>query len=269
MNASTVAALNRLNRGFYDRHGLSFSATRSRPWPGWQRAVRPFLDVRSRSGERSGARAIVDVGCGNGRFGVFVDTLQCGPVDYLGIDNSREMIRLARQRLAPRASVEASFRLHGLTDEPVLSATDGSFDLAVLFGVLHHVPGLQSRRRLLRDVAARVVPKGLLIVSFWQFGARERFRRRQIPWSLHNAHCDDPIDERQLETGDFLLAWGEGPAEDEGAASDPGPRRYCHYASPDESAEMVGDLGLATIDQFESDGDSGDLNLYFVLRREE
>jgi SAM-dependent methyltransferase len=200
---------------------------------------------------------------------VFLESVVTGsPWRYLGIDSSPLMIDLARERLEEACRVEPAFRVQELTDTPVLTASDGFYDLVVIFGVLHHVPSSESRRRLLADTAASLSPGAVLVMSFWQFGDRQRFRDRVIPWSAYNRHAEDQIEERQLEPGDVLLAWGDGAAEPGGGDAVPGPCRYCHFATPSEADSLVADLDLEIVDRFAADGRSGDLNLYFVLRRD-
>ena len=42
MNQETVQALHRINRDFYRRCAAEFSASRRRPWPGWERALAAY-----------------------------------------------------------------------------------------------------------------------------------------------------------------------------------------------------------------------------------
>lgn len=266
MNASTAAALSRINERFYARYEEAFSATRSRPWPGWSRALQPFLSQRRRTAE-SRPDSILDVGCGNGRFGVFLDSADPGPNRYLGLDSSAEILHRARQNLDGSGSLEASFRLQDLIDpDGVLQPGERGFDLVAVFGVLHHLPGLERRRRLLEELAASLAPGGFLIASFWQFAGRSRFRRRIVSWSDHNRASADPVDQAQLEAGDYLLAWGERGDTGERNGEALGARRYCHYADPREAEALIDSLGLTKVDRFESDGGPGDLNLYFTLQ---
>lgn len=266
MNASTASALNRINSRFYARYVESFSATRSHPWPGWRRAIAPFL-AQGADDSRTFARTILDVGCGNGRFALFLDSLSRGPYRYLGIDSSTEMMRLAGQRVAGLGSVDAGFERRDLAGAGTeLDLGDRTFDLVVLFGVLHHIPGLDRRRQLLAALATHLAPAGVLILSFWQFGREQRFGRRILDWSEHNRLSPDTVDVGQLERGDYLLAWGTGEPAHRAGDDSLGARRYCHYADSGEAGALIGSLGLATLDRFESDGRTGDLNLYFVLQ---
>lgn len=267
MDSSTAAALNDINRRFYSRYDEAFSETRSHPWPGWNRAVAPFLEQSAADHEDGALKSILDVGCGNGRFALFLDSVSDRPLRYLGVDHSPEMIRQATRRLKSVEEIDAHLQLYELVrDEPGLAIEGRPFDLVVLFGVLHHIPGFEHRRRLLDGLARQLSPTGFLILSFWQFGVHSRFERRILDWSEHNRRSAQIVDIDQLEEGDYLLAWGNQVASGNGGETDFAARRYCHFADTEEAVRLTGSLGLTTVDHFVADGNSGNLNLYFVLQ---
>ncbi len=268
MNAATIAALSRINRKFYDSCEESFSATRSRPWKGWNRAIAPFLEGCATPTPGATGKRILDVGCGNGRFGVFLDRVLESPASYLGLDSGPRILRRARQNLAPLEHLRADLGECELSEDLVGQGVDtGPYDLVVVLGVLHHIPGLDRRQRLLEELAGLLSSAGVLILSFWQFGGDPRFRRRIVDWQRHNAVAEESIALGELERGDWLLAWGDGDSARHWKDDDLGPRRYCHHAEPDEAQRLVQSLGLALVDSFQEDGKSGDLNLYFVLQQ--
>jgi len=250
MDASMVARLNALNRDFYRHHATSFDAKRQAPWPGWER-VAALL-----SG--GGPHSILDVGCGNGRFGLFLqhDLEALHPhtrLDYCGVDASRELLEIAAAR-APHGWcwIEADLVTCGFPAEVA-----GRFDLVTCFGVMHHVPGEATRRRLLDSMARRVAPEGHLAVSFWQFGNSERFTTRALDWGRLGREA------AALEDNDYLLPWGDATA----APADR-PVRYCHFVGRDEAHRLVDGLGLSIRSEFVADGRSGELNRYFLLQPE-
>src|SRR5688572_18089861 len=216
MKPETIERLLAVNAAFYERSAGAFSRTRSGPWPGWDRLLDRF----------SSPIRTVDLGCGNGRF--FAELAARKLVrEYLGIDSSEAMIAMARQ-----AYPEARF----LVGDAVELAA--SFELAVAFGLRHHLPSFELRARFMASLAQH----SLACVTFWRFADRPRFQQRMIPW---------PFDER--EPGDHLLAFGEeGP-------------RYCHHASDEEIAALIAASGMAEVDRYSADGETGDLNLYSVL----
>lgn len=255
MKPETRAALDLINRRFYSRHGAEFALRRRRPWPGWERLA-PLL---------GDAPSILDAGCGNGRFARFLVERLPGPIRYLGLDASRELLEIAEEwtseALAPDREDEVAFVPGNLLDGGALSgAVPGSFDLVAAFGLMHHVPGGASRRVLLRRLAGRVAPGGLLAVSFWQFGTRRRFTGRSLPIESWAARTGEAIDVGDLEPGDHLLVWGDLPGG-------PDSIRYCHYVDPDEAERLTEALGLDPVATYLADGATGDLNLYRLFRR--
>jgi SAM-dependent methyltransferase len=266
MDSKTVSALARLNTGFYDRFADSFSRTRQSPWPGWVRVVETWRRLRTGS---PGAEtvSILDLGCGNGRFGVWLGEVLDVPHDYTGVDSSARLIEIARSTLAGRQPGRTELVVADLvTEELEERLGERSFDLLTLFGVLHHVPSLDRRRSLLRAMAKRLAPGGLMAVTFWQFADQERFRRRFVDWEDYSRTASEPIDRAELEDGDYLLRWGEAPGEDSPPAG--AGCRYCHFAKPSEAARLIGSLTLETVESFRADGADGNLNLYYLLRNE-
>jgi SAM-dependent methyltransferase len=250
MDEQTVRSLNAINRTFYRANALEFDQARSAPWPGWTRLLPHIGQIR---GEATALR-VLDVGCGNGRFGAFLaDQLPAGEIHYCGIDSSPPLISCARERALPFAGVE--FRQTDFV-EAGSELPKGPFSLIGLFGILHHVPGHAHRRELLRRLGERLAPGGILALTTWQFEAFARFQNRLVPWSDYNRTAADPIETAQLEPGDHLLPWG-----DEGIA-----HRYCHFTSEDDTRELLEGLLFEIVDSYAADGREGNLNRYFICR---
>ena len=131
------------------------------------------------------------------------------------------------------------------------------FFTVLLFGLLHHLPGFETRRGLLHRLAHRLAPGALLALAAWRFGAFERFQSRMLSWQDHNRRATEPIDPAQLEPRDYLLGWGGRDA----------PPRYCHFVDEEEMEALLAGLELERVDEFTADGSRGDLNHYVMLRR--
>ncbi len=253
MTPETAAALARINRAFYAGRAAEFSAARERPWPAWEQVAEV-----AEEGRAEGPVGVLDLGCGNGRLGRFLAGRWGGRLDYLGLDASESMLRIARRLGGGRF-----LRRDLLVPAPLDELPGGPFDLVAVFGLLHHLPGFDRRAALLRAASRRLAPGGLLAVSFWQFGAEERFRRRVVPWPVYNRVADEPVDSEDLGEGDVLLAWGQEP----GSPGSLPAVRYCHWAPPEEAERLLAGLPLDPVASFRADGRSGDLNLYRLLRR--
>jgi SAM-dependent methyltransferase len=104
-------------------------------------------------GDVTGKR-VLDVGCGPG---LYAEELVRRGARVVGIDQSPEMVRLARQRLGDRAE----FLVHDVA-QPLGWAQDASFDLAVMALVIHHV---DDRVGALREICRVLRPLGRLVLS--------------------------------------------------------------------------------------------------------
>jgi len=245
MDPATARALLDLNRRFYQRHAASFSRSRQRPWPGWRRVL-ALVDGRP------APLRVLDAGCGNGRFADFLARTWPGEVDYLGVDACPQLLAHARP---PAGDGRWRFEHLDLMGDDVERRLAGRrFELVVLFGLLHHLPGFQCRRDLLLRLGRVLAPAGRLVATVWRLDADPRFRRRRLPWRRHNAGAATPIDPAALEPGDHLLTWN----------GDAGAPRYCHAASDAELDRLLATLPLETISRFHADGGR---NAYLVLAR--
>ena len=240
MTPETVLALNEINRRFYRTSAEDFSASRDYPWLGWERIV---------AGLPEPPRSVLDVGCGNARFGAYLAAWLGGEFSYLGLDASAELLALARRRddLPP----DTTLIERDLVADGSAEALPGSqHALVAAFGLLHHVPSFARRRELLGRLAERLEPGGRLAVSVWRFGAFERFRHKQVPFG-------PPIETADLEPGDALLSFGQKP----------GTLRYCHFLDEEEVDRLLASVALPCLDRFVADGREGALNDYLVLGR--
>lgn len=231
MDEHTIRRLNGINRDFYAAVAADFDATRGQAWVGWERLL-PLLQP---------PLSVLDVGCGNGRFGLFLARQSGGQLRYHGIDSSPALLERARQSLA---SMDATLEQRDIVEQP---PDTGEYDLVALFGVLHHVPGAARRLMLLRALAERVAAGGLLVFTCWRFYEFERFRQRIVPFP----------NDLKVEAGDYLLDWRRGVTA----------LRYCHDVDDAELARLIAATGLTPALQYRADGQTGDLNLYVVLSK--
>jgi SAM-dependent methyltransferase len=232
MDEMLVRRLVALNEVFYSRFAAPFVASRARAQPGFARLL-PYV--------AAGQPRVLDVGCGDGRFGRFLAD-QGVNAEYVGVDFSAGLLGAAH---GPGRFVRRDLSRAGSLDDL------GQFDLVVCLATLQHIPGRDNRARLLAEMAARLGPGGHVALANWQFIASERQRRKIRPW----AEADIPAD--GVETGDYLLSWQRGGYG----------LRYVALLDEAETQRLADAAGLRVVAQFHSDGREGDLNLYTVVTR--
>lgn len=238
MNTETIKHLNAINRTFYQTTAADFDQTRTTAWVGWTRLLE-YLP-------RTEPLRVLDVGCGNGRFGVFLAEQGRRSV-YHGVDNNAALLGYAQTALSPLSNVTVSLEERDIVENPL---ADGEYDLVVCFGVLHHIPGAVQRLQFMRELAGRVASGGILAFACWRFYEYERFKARVVAWDAELA--------AQVEAGDMLLDWRRGERA----------LRYCHYVDDAEHAGLVAAAGLRETVSYRADGEDGRLNQYSILVRE-
>ncbi|WP_046869275.1 class I SAM-dependent methyltransferase [Microvirga massiliensis] len=99
---------------------------------------------------------------------------------FTAVDPSQPMMELAVARLEEHGLRDRTDVVLGTVDD---LAPDEQFDAATLIGVLHHLPGDEAKRAILRSLALRLKPGAPLVVA-----------------GNHYAYASQPL---------LLAAWGE------------------------------------------------------------
>ena len=246
MNKITIQRLNAINREFYQKTADEFDQTRGKAWPGWK-ILLPYFNFQAQRKPFS----VLDVGCGNGRFGVFMAEYLEAPVVYHGVDNNETLLNHARKALDPLPNITATLEQRDVVLSP---PETGEYDLVVLFGLIHHIPGRDNRQTFVRRLARRVKPRGFLVFASWRFYDFERFKQRIIPWADDLAGL--------VETHDYLLDWRRGDLETGKFA-----QRYCHFVDDAEHTALIAASGMREIHSFRADGFTNTVNKYALLNR--
>ena len=239
MDSATAKTLLDLNRSFYDQFAGQFAQSRRPDQPGWRRLL-PFLPETG---------PLLDVGCGHGRLAHFLAS-QGRQVAYVGVDSSPALLEIARAGAGGMDAVfvEADISTPGWRRR----LPEARYAAVVALAVLHHIPGWQRRRALLRELGALLADDGRLAISTWQFMNEARLRRKVMPWQAVG------LSEEQVEAGDYLLDWQRGGQG----------LRYCHLVDETELAALAGQAGLHVRALFQADGREGNLNQFAVLARQ-
>lgn len=231
MDTETIQRLNGINREFYRVTADEFDQTRGSAWEGWEKLL-PYLKA---------PLSVLDVGSGNGRFGVFLRDHFGAQVVYHGMDSNASLLEHAHTALT---EMDVVLETRDIVENP---PDAGEYDLVVAFGLMHHIPGKAEREVFVRRLGARVKAGGLLAFACWRFYEYGRFRERITPWP----------EDLQVEAGDYLLDWRRGERA----------LRYCHYVDDEEQGRLVRASGLSDVLTYRADGQDGRANLYSILRK--
>ncbi|MDX1413009.1 MAG: class I SAM-dependent methyltransferase [Candidatus Promineifilaceae bacterium] len=221
-----------INKEFYSQFAESFARTRLAPQPGFKRLLEyiPRAPV-----------SVLDVGCGNGRFGMFLQE-QMSDIQYTGIDFSENLLKMAA------TNVPGSYYQRDLSQVGFLQDT-GSFVVISCLATMQHIPGRRNRSIFLQEIRDHLAKGAVIMLANWQFLESPRQRRKIQPWNLVN------LREEEVEANDYLMTW-----QRDGYAL-----RYVCLIDGQETAELASEAGLTVIKQFRSDGKEGNLNLYTIL----
>lgn len=242
MDKKTINKINELNKEFYLKTQEYFNTTRQYSWAGWD-SLLSYLPV-SKTGSQSRTLRVLDVGCGNGRFGGFLISKGI-KIDYVGIDSNQYLLNVAQKKV-PKGLFIYQDILKPIKLKP-------KFDLVVLFGVLHHVPGRKTRMSLLKKLAKLLSNEGLLVFTNWHFNKLKRFNSYSV--SIEKVGLSKNL----MEKGDKILDWKKGMTA----------YRYCNLMPKSEVEEIKNKLGLKLIDEYTADAKSGQGNRYLILKLED
>lgn len=262
MDKILVTKLRNLNQQFYSKSANSFDSSRKYPWEGWGDLWSQFqifnnkfqnTELETHNSHLTTLK-VLDVGCGNGRFALFLKE-KCDnlgyKLDYIGIDFSQELLDLAEKSLEEN-SIKSRLIKVDLLGNWGESFSGETFDLVMCSAVLHHIPGFKNRKILLSKMSKFLSSQSMLVVTVWRFALFERFQKIFVP----DSELKDKLGVEGLEKNDYILEWNRG---DRGL-------RYCHYTDEEEFDRLVSGIGVDVVESFVSDGKTRDLNKYYLLR---
>ena len=167
----------------YNRIAAGFSISRTCDWPEFDEFLRFYKKDFT----------ILDMGCGNGRLVNYLEKI--GFTKYIGIDQSKELLKFAKESVGTRRGVlflEAD--ISNLSDS-FLKANAGKFGAIFAIASFHHLPP-PLQEQTLRDWHKLLRPGGYLFMMNWNlfqwrfwkqwlraiFWPRYGFFGLQIPW---------------------------------------------------------------------------------------
>jgi tRNA (uracil-5-)-methyltransferase TRM9 len=229
----------------YKNLAKDFAESRPVIQPGWQELNTFNLPPKFK---------VLDVGCANGRLYPFLQLYFPDRFEYVGIDNSPELLALGQ---AEEYS-QAKYFEFDLTEpiarlEKLLKGE--KFDLITVYATMHHIPKFEHRLKIMESLPKLLNPGGLMHVSFWQFGEFSRYHRKIgfTPDLVGMAATD-------MEPGDYIMSWDRG-----GRAY-----RFCHWARSEEIEKYnvaIKSQGLELVKTYRADGRENNQNLYYLWEK--
>ena len=189
----------------YNLIAEEFSKTRSAIWPETEALFNKHLIPEEK---------VLDLGCGNGRY---FEYLKKKKVNYFGVDNSDKLIEIAKSRYPG-----ANFQIADAFNLPFL---DNFFDKVISIAVLHHMPSKEYRLQFLKEIKRVLKPKGVLILTVWNFRELKEF-------FLYFKFVVLKLFGSKLDFGDFLEPWAKKAV------------RYFHYFSKKELINLAKKVNL-------------------------
>lgn len=200
------------NKRVYNTIAGHFSDSRKELWDDLE-VFRPFIE---------NGNSILDIGSGNGRVYQLCDKNQ--DINYIGIDQSEELVEIAQARVPNGKFIVADMRSLPLDDE--------TFNIALLIASFHHLPTLEDRKKALSEVYRVLRPGGRLLMTNWNmYSSSARKNVEKGKWMIEDSKTDFVVP--------WLSAKGKVLAE-----------RYYHGFILEELTDLVTDAGFVLEKQY-------------------
>lgn len=209
MKAKTAKELLKKVEEDYSKIAPEFDETRKFLWPEFE-----FFKKHLKNN-----LTILDFGCGNGRLYELFEN-----INYIGIDNNKEFIRLAQKNYP-----SAKFVLGDLIEMPPTYQADLIFSIAAF----HHVPSLALRKKSIQILKQNLKQDGLLILTVWNLFQKKYFK--YILKSIFNFL----IKFGKYDWNDTFIPWGKS-----------GIKRYYHAFTPNELKKLFKNNSFEILEMF-------------------
>ncbi len=193
-------------RDDYNTIAQDFSRTRQNPWAETEILFAENIKKNDK---------VLDLGCGNGRY---MDFIKKNEGQYYGVDNSEELIKIAKQKY-PQENFQVG-------DALVLPFENNFFDKIYSIAVLHHIPSKDFRLEFLQEAKRVLMPNSFLILTVWKF---KRWQERLL---LLKYNILRVLGKSKLEKNDLFLLWQNKIP------------RYYHFFSEAELKNLAKEAGF-------------------------
>jgi 2-polyprenyl-3-methyl-5-hydroxy-6-metoxy-1,4-benzoquinol methylase len=192
----------------YNKIGDKYSSVREKNWKEMSFLFDKYLEEENK---------VLDLGCGNGRF---YPLFQEKKVDYLGIDSSHRLIKIAKEKYP-----EVRFETESIFDLDY----DDRFDRIFSIAVLHHIPSEELRKEFLKMCFKFLKKDGILVLTVWNL--KEKMNKGFNVFSF--------LKGLTMDKGDVFIPW-YGAKE-----------VYFHCFTLEELVQLSSEVGFEIIDKGE------------------
>jgi len=220
MDKQTQKNLLELVKRNYGEIAADFDLTRKKDL--WPELIK--LSEMVKNGDR-----VLDVGCGNGRL---IEAFGDKKIEYLGVDSSERLIKLATNQRLLRRSAPRNDKWVVADILELDKLPERDFDYVFCIAVLHHLPGKDLRLKALEQIKNKIKPGGKIILTVWNLWSQKKFRKLIIKYDWFKL-----IGKNQMAWGDILFDWKNAKGEKIS-------RRYYHVFTGYGLKKLAGETDL-------------------------
>lgn len=216
MKEEKAQELLELVKNNYQDIAADFDATRKKEiWP----EIRIFAD-KVKVGD-----SVLDLGCGNGRL---LEALKGKEIEYIGVDNSFGLIKLAQANYPAERFVVGD----ALALDNIDSLAGRKYNFIFCLAVLQHIPSEELKVKALRLMADKLTDEGEIIISNWNLWEHKKYKGILIRrWFL------GLFNHGGLAFNDLIFPWNDSRGEQKS-------RRYYHAFTVKELKRLALSAGL-------------------------
>lgn len=173
------------NKQDWEEIAEKFSGTRQYIWSELTSLIK-YVKARDK---------ILDLGCGNGRL---LELFKGKNVEYVGVDSSKKLIEIARQRSTKFKSYDLNFDfVVGDALDLETNFPNQYFDVILAIAVFHHIPSKELRIQFLKNCFNSLKSNGFLIITVWNLYQTGLLFKYHV-WPMIFGHKLEGLDKKDV-----------------------------------------------------------------------
>jgi ubiquinone/menaquinone biosynthesis C-methylase UbiE len=168
---------------------------------------------------------ILDLGCGYGRLWQLFAGKK---IEYLGTDNSKKQIEIAKSRFPDARFIKS--------DSFLVPVDNNYFDKIFCLSVIHHLPSVTYRLKILKEIERVLKPEGKLIITAWSVWQNPKIKKIMLKYKIRKLFRLSPMDD-----GDIFIPFKNEYRELLA-------NRYLHCFKKDELRDLVRKAGFKILE---------------------